>query len=393
MSEFKDNRLLCVASTPFQLLGLISIFTDPAFNDYASSDLVVINKFSTAHAIARRIKRENIFCSVICIEDEYEDAQHEGASYLIEWSVSEEKCIRRFYQAAPQLEGKKYDVLVCSNSERFCLEAKRICVPEGYTVFFDDGTGSQSGSVFKTFACFDERTLSLQLRYSKNEIIKKIIKKIVCHILPTKAKLDIRSLWLWSVNGASISRFNKLKVNNIKMTNTQVILDIFCNDIPSGEINKYIKAKYIYLSLPDNISDNDRETEHSLIRQLACELGDSFCVRVHPRGSSHWYIENDISLLTNKLLWEACFAADIFRNTITLLGACSTAQTTPKYLFGREDRVVFLYRLFHNSALPKEAFKESVFDLAGAYSDKRKVFVPISVEQLLGEISYWNQNE
>ena len=378
MSICNNNpNILCVAGSSFQLLSLLGLFSDPAYIGHNKCDLLIIGQFDDARQYATKIEKEKVFTSVHCADPHFPFFRHLGTHYLIDVLFGREKYSKQLVNAFPEVSSRNYDILFCSFPDRAALEAKHLYVANGSTCFFDDGTASHSGEVFKLLSCYDDKTLEIWLARSRKERLKNIVKRFACQILPQSAKFNIDSLFIFGANEGPTTDLGKIAVRNIPNPPRDLIVRVFLDE---ADVRQYKKNSAIYLTLPDNVSEKSKEIERRIILLLEELTDNKVFIKLHPRRNMadfSWISD----LLLPRSMWEAVlFEGAVGRHTI-LISPCSTAQTSPKLFIGLEPYLVFTYQLFPSNDLPFSSFSTIVSEITHAYSDKTKVIDITRMEQ------------
>ena len=188
-------------------------------------------------------------------------------------------------------------------------------------------------------------------------------------------------------------RFTKMYVNSASFCRSTMQLEI-C-EIPQPEPDSFETAALtvfqnnqfhetyrprdvIYLEQPVDAAETELIQRQRATLALLSEIyGDRLIVRRHPGMKNEK--KGDYRYDTDYDMWELVAAKQISRENI-LIGEYSTAQITPKLLFGKEPYVVFLYRLFKPEATSK--LNQTYQDFCALYSDPRRISAPSTLEEL-----------
>lgn len=381
-SLVEGKRVLCLASTPFQLMCLLYSLHSVEMSLVRECDLLVYSDFAGANALIEPLQATGLFGSVWCVQPFYPEYHHLGTTYILENAFKKEECRQRFFQSCPFLIGGEYDVLLCSCANRLSLDAKRYCVPKGFSIFFDDGAGSHSGNVFKNFACFDAKLVSMKLSLSSKERLKAVLRRLGCMIVGKDACFDIRQIWLISPSQKEVDSFAGYNVRLIVPNDEDGMVAKTLSK--SFDAANYENVKHIYLVSSGFLPEETLEKEHSIIAQLNQKLGGRLFLRLHPNRSSEDFEDFKDQILPREDLWELLIGEGIITGDSCLYGLCTTAQLSPKTIYGIEPTVTFLYHLVSSNGLPITDFNQMASDLKNAYMDSDKVFMPTD------EVSFWN---
>ena len=318
-----------------------------------------------------------MFTSVHCANPHLPFFRHLGIQYLIDTLLGREKYSKQFTDAFPEVSVGNYDILFCSFPDRAALEAKRAYVANGITCFFDDGTASHSGEIFKLLSCYDDKTLDIRVTRSGKERLKNTLKRFACQMLPQNAKFNIDSLFLFGGNEGYVEDVGKIAIRRIPSPPRDLVAKVFLDE---ANLNQYRKKTAIYLTLPDNVSEKSKEIERRILLLLEKLTDNRVSVKLHPRRNSadfSWI--ND--LLLPQSMWEAILIEGMVDEHSVLISPCSTAQTSPKLFMGLEPYLVFTYQVFPASDMPCSSFNTTISDITHAYSDKTKVIEITRMEQ------------
>ena len=137
----------------------------------------------------------------------------------------------------------------------------------------------------------------------------------------------------------------------------------------------------IWLTHPDALEKSTEPADYAVAEALSCHA-DSVIVRKHPRDSReelYRAFEKD----EQRVMWELLIPF-LKIETRILIASCSTAQMTPKLLYGAEPIVIFLIRLYEEMC-PRDWYVKMlsmIDEFRGQYSDPGKVYVPASMDEL-----------
>lgn len=371
---------LCIASTPFQLFSLLSIIQEDLSTCGDSWDLIIYDQFPNAGLYAERIMKEGVFRKVYIGNPGYPNYRHVGLCHLASLVVSPVKKDKRFENTFPDLVKNKYRRLYCAFPEKIALEAKRICVPNGATVFYDDGTASRNDTVFKTFSCFDEKALSVNSDKVALEKIKYHAKRLLIKAIPKNARLNIEELRIFSPVKTDHIQKAGIKVNPIRIPmgfelHEKVML------LKHDKCTTLRKDDFIYLTLPAGLKGSTLANEQRILRVMDKALGDRLKIRVHPRRLKSDFDEFGTAIIGDEF-WELLIAKGEITEESTLIAVASTAQMTPKMIFGVEPRLILLHELFPVFEGTFTGCSQIERDIKAMYSKPEKVMVPKEITDI-----------
>lgn len=380
-SLFDGKRALCIAETPFQLLAICSLIDSGKLGDVAWS-LIVSDTFEGAPTVASELKETGTFSEVVLIRPDYSghECHHVGSTYLLKSVFTPRRHRNRYIRMlGNDLGTSVYDLLLCSNPDRLCLDTKKLYVKRGTTVLFDDGIGSHNGGVLKPFACLDDSVYFDSDSLGAKDKLKQLVKKIVCSIFGSNFTLDIKAMCLFGRADECAAEYGGLPVYGLELVDDGIPIDeILMGDC---DIRAYRNAKYIYLTFPDEVGEKVLECEREIIGYLDSLLDGEIRIRLHPRRKRRDFAQYSNCLL-NEGMWEGLIAKGAITDTTCLISACSTAQYTPVALFGIEPKLVMLYKLFASSGLSVGSFEKASADIVASYKNPERVFIPSTKEEI-----------
>jgi hypothetical protein len=384
---FKNKRCLALVSTPFQLMSLLCMIGDYDFENVSSLVLVIDGDFANAEIIEDRIKREGLFDNVLVSAKHEEYENHLGIRYLKDSIFRAASLKKEFNFMFPELDGLCFDVLLCSCATRSSLVLKRFCVPEGQTIFFDDGVGSHSAMVFHPLGCFDNNAIRIDEKNNVKckEKIRNSVRRIILLCLPASSRFNISAIFLFSPTSATVERMRSLKVHTISSPkiNFQLLSRIFNYEMTCGCSSQ----KYIFFTLPGDVSKIALTEERHILEELISCCGEDLHIRVHPRRNS-----TDFSWCAGRVdytsFWELEAGSGVVSNDTWLIGSCSTAQSSPKVIFDIEPYQILLHELV--SQVSYASCVVFLKDLQESYNNSSKIHVPQSIGDLINVLNEQN---
>lgn len=373
-----DGRILAVVSSPFQLMGLLCLIMQTSMHEKAYIALALDGSYPNAQMMKTQVEKEPFFDEVMVAERRWSVQNHLGIDY-VKGNLFRKKQLREeFAVAFPQLNGREFDVLLCSCAMRSSLLLKQFCVPRGRTIFIDDGAGSRSGMVFHPFGCFDRRAISLDAAPGLGRKMRSLLRVCMNAIVPKSVLMNIQGLCLFGVNDELRARFSDLEILEIRNPSNEldVLNRIFSQNIGSDSFSGY---SYVFFTLPGDVSQIAKKQEQDVLRMLDSVLGDRLLIKLHPRRGAEDFLWCG-SVLGGDVFWELSVAAGAVTEETWLFGSCSTAQSSVKTLFDIEPHQVLLHHLIEQVSMDDCEVFES--DLHGAYHDRARIISPGSVKEL-----------
>lgn len=375
----QNKTFVCVVESLFQLLGALGL-ADSLTPD-SGIDLIISSRVHNADEVKRIIGKLELFDNIYLTNGYYIECRTQGIDFIIDFFSTKDHGEDYFNRICPDLEKKKYDVLLCSGVTRLTIDIKRFCVRDGESWFFDDGTGSHNGEVFTAFLFFDTGVLSRHRKINKS-ILRKRIASFLLKPFAKFARCEYRmtSLWLFSPNQIDLTNYSDRIV--IRSLSCGVVESFFDRILTKEERNAYANCKCIYLTLPEDISLKARQQEIDLCRFLFSSIGDDFAIRLHPRRTINDFSSMGMNVLNSEPPWEALImAGDISENTV-LMAVGSTAQISPWMLKKEQPYIVMLHKLIDCGAR-YSALELTAKSYRDSYTMKERVIIPASIDELM----------
>lgn len=367
MSIFLNKKILCLGQTPFQLLSLLSIFSDDEYRDYDKCDLVIWDQFSAANEMAKRIREAEIFSAVECLSMSYPVFRHLGVEYLKDILLRPEFAKKRFdSNESIILRNDDYDILLIGAVSRLSLDAKRYCAPGGVTFFFDDGAGSHNANVFQTFAFFDASQSAKMPSLGVKNHIKYMARNAAGSLAGQIGRFSTQGIFLFNPTDIERSVYYHLPIYEQKSPKDSVLSSSIFEVSDALELLNQPNVNLLFL-LPDDAPREMLEKERSIIKEL--ERSDSpLVVKVHPRRKFEADDKSTVGVIGSEVMWEVVLATGCLRSDAVLHGFASSAQIHPKTLFGLEPQV-----LFYSSRYNAESTRVLYENLKSLYANKNRV--------------------
>lgn len=230
------------------------------------------------------------------------------------------------------------------------------------------------------FYWFKKKGASLQLydegtyTYKCLGIRKPLYKRIVSQLLFGGQLLDnVEGIWVRNTNAVDIGS-SKIVIHEITNTFTSAI----------GEIEQVFKGSFCLddfkapiIFLDQYFSDYNCDfLQKEIVAHINSRYGrNSIVTKLHPSTMNDKYGEN-VKIVKTRVPFEVLISSIDIDNKV-LIAIYSSACFTPKLLFNREPKILFLYKMANldsGNFISKEYFEE-VDNLKETYSDSKKVVV------------------
>lgn len=351
----KNRKIAIIVATPFQAMNAINL----AHNILCKDDYKVLyyrNFSSQTNAILNKIKQHDLFNEIIEFN-------------LLDKTNKIIYCVNALTQAIyPSLfiawltKSKSvytdFDYVTTTSATEFELALIR-CNPQANVVAYDDGLGSYTGDIIH-----DEKLNFIWRVLGRN---KDIIKPICLYVNNIE--------FCHSTSSSVIKKLPSLSES------TTEYLKVF-NDVFNTSLSKvYENRRMVFLTEPIEEYYISCENYSEMLQNCLEEWTDGGVIRKHPRDNDHYNIEGFVRD-ENNCLWEAVCEKSISNNHI-LISLGSTAQITPKLLYGSEPWVIFTYKLGRiSNEVVLNTMEKITCRLKEYYTDPKKILVPETFDDL-----------
>lgn len=351
--------------TTYQLINILKFVYDNTENSYMNSDIYLVNKFRNYDYIVNKLEQEKVFGNVYRV-DPYNYSTNIMVTKLqvLMALINPKKSIMNQVQNK-DFQLKKYQKIVIASQTHiaenfiFAERQKRIYLIE-------DGVGTY-----------------LQ---KKANIFKARYHNIIARIL--NGKYEIEKIYLNEPNmyqGEWECPICKLVISKEKKKEFYFMLDRILK-----RRKKFSKQHEIMFLSQSCINEEQVLNERKIVCTIKKKLKDNFIIRLHPDDPIDKY---DNALLDyGDEIWELVSKEEIL-DTSVLISSFSTAQFVPKLLYNKEPILIFTgYLLTDDKTVHKEIMSLCTY-LYRIYSDKKKVIIVKSYEELekiLDNISHRN---
>lgn len=372
-SHFKGRHIICTCETPFQMLGLLCMFGDTANRDFERCDLLVNPLSRQIVNAAMRASAEKVFTSVVYCDEPMPAPRHLG----IEALFARRRMKEGFWRSFPSVSGCEYDLLLCASVTCFTLSAKLCCVPNGETYYYDDGSGSHNGNVFRLFACQDNVLMHDPSSMKLSDSLKHLMKCTIRQMPQFDIRYNISELHVFNPTVEESSLYKDIDLIEISVPDDIGLLRRVLS--PKADMGLYQQIECIFFTLSNVAPKDVKEVEISIAKRLVDECGDHIVIRVHPgRDAAEFACCGDAVFQVDDS-WEVLLLSGAISEDVFLVGYGSSCMTHPKQLCGFEPRVSFLYKMMGDSSSTM-SITSSMLRLR--YRNPEKVTTPIDYDEL-----------
>ena len=186
--------------------------------------------------------------------------------------------------------------------------------------------------------------------------------------------------------------YRKLQLPQIHEASNADIYRLLCTatrSVAEDRLDRYEDSKAIYFSLFTQEGPEYDATSLEILTTLADAFpGGQVAAKIHtgdPLHAESFAKELESRVFTDRevYIFEGLYAQMRERDRKLLVSCISSAAINPKFMFGDEPFVIFTYRLYSDyQAKPIKGDDWIAETLLDAYSDKSRVMIPNSMEEL-----------
>ncbi|AEE17063.1 hypothetical protein Trebr_1640 [Treponema brennaborense DSM 12168] len=331
----ENKRILCICNTPLQLLNMINVISSDYQNE--KRDLLITDEIRNCEILIENIRKSNFFENVYLVNEDYKTTVFLQKNLLCK--IYELNKYRKRLKA--QYDTKKiYDRIFFGGKNWLNnFVAKQIRKNKKCEfAWIDEGTASYS-----THGLFWKKNWfqKVLFRLNPNQLLKELFG--INYLIN---KVNFQYLYRPEIADYEVPFPRKqISLLNSNSDNALLFKQIFgCTE------NNFIKEKYIYFDGAgdaDGLYGNDKEL---LALVAECVGKENLLVKVHPRSSIEYYIQNGYHINTNlSIPWEIyCLEPEQLNNKV-LISIFSTAIVSPYIYFGLKNKVISLIHLYDKS--------------------------------------------
>lgn len=336
------NKILCVCHTPLQLLNMMNLLQ----SEYSGRqyDLIISNRIKNIEILKNNITKSCFFSNVHVFYDTYkEDVQRyrNGIIKFIAYLLYCHKIKHEFHLK------KEYEAYIFGNWDFISVQCF-FWAGKPRLIWSDEGTSSYS--------------------YFLDYVFRKSLSDYIHRIPSFNRNISIQYLYRPELAISPVPferRSLPFLTPDTKLANIASLLFGFSEE-------EKIHEKYIYFDGPyseDDMQCNDRE----LLEIIKNIVGiDNLLVKVHPRNSAKWYIDNGYHINTNTSIpWEVyCMHPRLIDGKI-IISIFSTALLSSWLYFNNPVKCISLMKFFDSKELEKRYKKLLIFvkDIFEKYPD------------------------
>ena len=345
-------RVCCIVETVYQLINAMNLAINYKELSSAYIDLFIRkNHFANEEYYLSKIEKKNVFSDIKV----FSFRDYSGSNLInhlrhIPETMYAADIISRACGNDYRFMSREYDVILTPNCCHF-FKLAMICCTKAEVWCFEDGALSYGGFnwIESEVSLLSKKVLKFTGQYRK--------------LLPSRVYLYNPKLFE-STWRTEVHTIPSLKDEMSSATFHEIFGRPDCD---------YSGVKVVFLSQPSPVSES-RTSE--ITDQIKC----SFISRYHPRNNQDFHLNGMIDHSSSQ--WELICAESITDDHV-LIGAGSSAQTSPKWLFGKEPYLIFTYPLYEGIGQRFiDTCEAIVSKTKSMYRNPEKVMVVWSIEEL-----------
>lgn len=347
-------KICCVVETPFQMINAINLLVNDEEFSGAEIDLFVHdNHFANSDKYCDRIKELELFNEVNLFNLNAKFSRFSIINYLknIPQYLFSGKTINRAIGNRYKVKKNTYDIIFTPNA---CVFFKLImlCNSAAKVYCYEDGIMSYSGQNW---------ILNSTSKYG--QLFMKLIGRST-DWLPERLYVNNTELCevIWCDQLLSLPNLEKA----LSATN-----NIFGKIFGEPECD-YDKNTIVFLSQP---------LSEDVTVEIADTIKYSYITRYHPRDNTELLLGKIYDKSSSH--WELICAQNITDKHV-LIGACSTAQVSPKWMFDKEPYLIFTYPMYAKTGNTRfvDISKYIVKTTKEIYRNPEKIFVANTADEI-----------
>ncbi len=352
-------------STPYQIINAINLKQNLHITDTA--DIYVLKHFHSADWLIERLESVEVFNNVYAVNDADLDYRYQLPR------------LKRYIKKAK-------DFVFCKGVVNEYVNTSAVYDAIFYTF----------PNMIIEFACyyFIKKNKNIKFymfedgfsSYSDSLMAISNAKALFLKIMNRRQFLDVNhELYLYAPHLFCRTRNDKnYKVNQLPLLSTEnpELCNIF-NKLFELKDSDKIQQKCIFFEQPYEDMDVNKEIRESLDLIMPEIEAENLCVKLHPRGRKELY-ENIKQYQNSTIPMEILYQNMSDLGNRTLVSSISTACITPKLIFGREPKLILLYKYLHlqERGIITQGLVDFIEKVVASYSDKSCIMIPENNEEL-----------
>ena len=356
MNKYDLREACCLCTTPYQLIGLISIVQECKLN----ADCYIFYSNPTKKILAEKLRQYNIFANIITVDLQNGKLIVLGNKNKLLQLLFPAKAVSHFLPN--DISYAKYYMPNLWRIYTIPLMVLRKRNPDMDLTIYEDGMGTYMQDVLilngKKKRRIAEKFLAKNLYNEKTKMMAHIPELVPSQ--PYLKNLIVEQMPRLNLNKATIN----------------MLEDVF-----SVNENTKINEKYIIFDVSRDFSlkafgEDGLKILCYCYEFIARLVGNDIIYKPHPGLKA----DNDVSIkkyTQRQIPMEILYASMEDLEDRVLISFISTTMFTPKILFDKEPKVISLHRILNY--MP---FEQTFEKFRGIYRNKERVIAPNSIEEL-----------
>lgn len=371
-------KILFFADTPLQLYNSYLLATG-ALNQFSSS-VIVYKQFSNADSLIHSYENTNVFKDIFSVD------QLNVHSYKEQFFWQLSVIGKKTFLNLSELNGISFDyfALACptpASLETF-LHLKRIN-KNLKTIFYEDGTGTYNGNVFRQPFYFEKPPAPTLKSVSYIDAIRRL------------SSLNSQFPWRYNPIAIYVKKPQLLSYPpSIPCRSFKISLPATHKLSAKTSFGNYLKIKdrsCLFFDIPRSSTEGFGADTIDAVLECCLSKGKTCYLRNHPRSTESSHHSNDCIDFSNGL-WELLCQENNFERSL-LISIGSTAQLAPFIEADQKPALLFLYKIAFQKSDNHYRLGEEVHSLAiKAYGCKASnIHAPETIDQAIGIINDFSQ--
>lgn len=368
------SRALALAETPLHVFNIVALLkTENSPGQKTSIDLVIVKQFHLEESLVSSLRSSGMFESVTVVDPYYSFRNKSAVALTTLQAIVAPRAHCQKHCPEPLIGfGTDYRYLFAGCASIYAMDMKNWFVPQGETVFFEEGEGSYLGNFVKSAACFDREILK------RSKSLSRWVSSMMLNIASCgHLRFNVKYLFLYRPDCVEQGVYRQgidIRPLTPLICGASDVAGLF--DAPCK-----LKADWIFLGSPDvDRSSAENSQSRSLLMCIA-KSGHGIVYRRHPRScDDDDGLPDNIHIEDSHCLWEALCLQGVINNDSVLFGFGSTAQINPARMFGLRPTLVFLHHFLSDGI--DRRYAERTYRQALLMCGEDRVFAPITEKEL-----------
>ena len=324
MNVFDGKKILATCESPFQLFGLVAMCSADYFSRCSDLHIVVSSQVRRMGSQMGLLMKALRGAHVILLEEEYVESKHLGLESILWRFFPSAKLKNRRSKLRNRVGADDFDVLLFASATPLVLDARSMVRSEGYSVLYDDGSGTHNGAVAASLAFYDELLADSAFRnLGRSDRAKWYFKRLVNNVTGGRLSFGVIEVLMFNPTKEEKGLYIGVETEEMPVgwmkpfRGRQGEIDGSLLEDPS------LDGRIVLLSLPDDVAQSEIAVEEDAAEVLEDCFGSCSVIRPHPRSCR--YRDNSLSD-KGRDLWEMrCLMGSVTPDT-TLIGFGSSAR-------------------------------------------------------------------